>query len=508
MTESSPAGRSAGDQSRDRSRDELLGELRWKKFPVLDDGFVCLVDVMGDDGSVVQAARVSYGEGTKRVSDDRTLIRYLMRHRHSTPFEMAEIKFLVRVPMDCWRQWIRHRTACLAGDTRLSFDLPGAERRGVRRHHSVTIEDFHRMWHTEPRRARLRKMRLRMCDEQTGEIRHTHVTDIWRTGTRPVFQVTLENGYQLKMTREHRCLTAAGWMTLQEATSLRLRDDGGCTWDGDAPAMAVNGVLACQESDQRIDERKPPVRRLMRAYSRIVKIEYAGEEPTYDLSVAGPYHNFVANGFIVHNSVNEYSTRYSLAIDAAQATGAGEWRMQAATNRQGSRGALPADVGEPLSVAERELQERARAVYQQRIDAGVAREQARKDLPLSTYTEAYWKIDLHNLLHFLSLRMDSHAQEEIRAYATTIGEQIVRPLFPLVWEAFEDYRLGGMFLTRLDQGVIARLASAAAERGLNPPFDDALFLTCQDDSWRDLTRSREREECREKLARLGLLRAE
>src|SRR5205809_2595489 len=88
-----------------------VDELRWKKFPVLDDGFVCLVDVMGDDQAVVQAARVSYGEGTRRVSDDRGLIRYLMRHRHSTPFEMAEVKLLVRVPMDCWRQWIRHRTA-------------------------------------------------------------------------------------------------------------------------------------------------------------------------------------------------------------------------------------------------------------------------------------------------------------------------------------------------------------------------------------------------------------
>jgi flavin-dependent thymidylate synthase len=78
---------------------------------VLDDGFVALVDCMGDDGAVVQAARVSYGEGTRKVSDDRQLIRYLMRHAHTTPFEMAEIKFVVRVPMDCWRQWIRHRTA-------------------------------------------------------------------------------------------------------------------------------------------------------------------------------------------------------------------------------------------------------------------------------------------------------------------------------------------------------------------------------------------------------------
>ena len=89
----------------------LLDSLRWEKFPVLDDGFVTLVDVMGNDASVVQAARVSYGEGTRKVSDDRQLIRYLLRHAHTTPFEMAEVKFLVRVPMDCWRQWVRHRTA-------------------------------------------------------------------------------------------------------------------------------------------------------------------------------------------------------------------------------------------------------------------------------------------------------------------------------------------------------------------------------------------------------------
>ena len=89
----------------------LLDSLRWEKFPVLDDGFVTLVDVMGTDASVVQSARVSYGEGTRKVSDDRQLIRYLLRHAHTTPFEMAEVKFLVRVPMDCWRQWVRHRTA-------------------------------------------------------------------------------------------------------------------------------------------------------------------------------------------------------------------------------------------------------------------------------------------------------------------------------------------------------------------------------------------------------------
>lgn len=283
--------------------------LRWQKFPVLDDGFVCLVDAMGDDAAIVEAARVSYGAGTRQVSDNRTLIRYLMRHRHTTPFEMCEVKLLVRVPMDCWRQWIRTRTA----------------------------------------------------------------------------------------------------------------------------------------------------------------------------------------------NVNEYSTRYSVAIDAMAATAPGDWRTQSATNRQGSEGAIDAELGGALSSEEAEFQQRARQLYQRRLEAGVAREQARKDLPLSTYTEAYWKIDLHNLLHFLELRMDAHAQAEIRQYASTIGHEIVRPLFPTAWEAFCDYRLEAVALTRLDRDVIARLAAAGSL-----PAGEAEFLAAQDPAWAPLDRSRERDECRDKLRRLGL----
>jgi len=287
--------------------------LRWRKFPVLDDGFVCLVDVMGDDGSVVQAARVSYGAGTRPVSDDRTLIRYLMRHEHSTPFEMAEVKLLVRVPMDCWRQWIRHRTA----------------------------------------------------------------------------------------------------------------------------------------------------------------------------------------------SVNELSTRYSIAIDSAQKTPPDRWRRQARGSRQGSEGALDPALGAELSASEAELQSYARRIYERRLDLGVAREQARKDLPLSTYTEAYWKIDLHNLLRFLQLRGDARAQWEIRQYAHTIGQEIVRPLFPMVWEAMVDYRLEAIVLTGLERGVIARLSAAG-----RLPASPSDFLAAQDPNWAGLERCREREECRAKLCELGLLREE
>jgi thymidylate synthase (FAD) len=242
------------------------------RLPVLDDGFVRVVDYMGGDESIVQAARVSYGAGTKRISEDRGLIRYLMRHRHTTPFEMCEIKLHVRVPMDCWRQWIRHRTA----------------------------------------------------------------------------------------------------------------------------------------------------------------------------------------------NINEYSTRYSLAIDSAQGTSREQWRRQSSANRQGSDEAIDAAVGHDLSERERQLQTLAREVYEERIAAGVAREQARKDLPVSTYTEAYWKIDLHNLFNFLALRMDEHAQEEIRLYASAIGERIVATWCPLAWEAFVDYSLESLVLSKIDKEIIALIGAGHA----------------------------------------------
>jgi thymidylate synthase (FAD) len=261
--------------------DAILGQ----PFQVLDKGFVRVVDYMGNDTAIVQAARVSYGIGTKRMHEDRGLIRYLMRHWHTTPFEMCEIKLHVRVPMDTWRQWIRHRTA----------------------------------------------------------------------------------------------------------------------------------------------------------------------------------------------NVNEYSTRYSVAIDAAQRTAPDQWRSQATSNRQGSAGYLQTSIGKRLTSQEQQLQKKAREIYEARIAAGVAREQARKDLPLATFTEAYWKIDLHNLLHFLYLRMDTLAQQEIREYATVIGEKIVAKWVPLVWEAFLDYQRNAVQLSRVEAGIIAALAANAPERARELAAADGLL---------------------------------
>jgi len=286
--------------------DAILG----KPFRVLDDGLVRVIDYMGSDESIVQAARVSYGAGTKRIHEDRGLIRYLMRHRHTTPFEMCEIKFHVRVPMDCWRQWIRHRTA----------------------------------------------------------------------------------------------------------------------------------------------------------------------------------------------STNEYSTRYSVAIDSAQRTAAGEWRLQSKKNKQGSEEYLDPTRGGKLSEKEAELHALSRKIYEERLAEGISREQARKDLPLSTYTEAYWKTNLHNLLHFLRLRMDPHAQEEIRAYADIIGREIVSRWCPITYEAFLDYSMNALELSATEWKVIAAVAAADTSSALEIVRAAGMLNPVEG----RLAKNRERDELEAKLRQLNL----
>jgi thymidylate synthase (FAD) len=198
-------------------------------------------------------------------------------------------------------------------------------------------------------------------------------------------------------------------------------------------------------------------------------------------------------------NVNEYSTRYSIAIDAAQTTLPHDWRTQSATNRQGSGGLLDVETGAQLSQQEAAFHRNARDLYQERLEVGVAREQARKDLPLSTYTEAYWKIDLHNLLHFLSLRMEAHAQAEIRAYAEVIGTHIVQRWCPLAWEAFVDYRLQSLALSRIELEIIRALAQGHSDRAIALAHD-ATLLPSADQRPR---RNRERHELEAKLTALG-----
>lgn len=243
---------------------------------------VRLVDSMGSDAAIVQAARVSYGAGTKSVSDDRALIRYLMRHKHTTPFEMVEFKFHIRAPIYVARQWLRHRTA----------------------------------------------------------------------------------------------------------------------------------------------------------------------------------------------SVNEMSARYSI-IDTGFFLPE-EFRRQSVARGQG--GEEPYGEGSPNLLAKQKAAcDLAFHVYDELIANGVSRELARAHLPQNTFTEFYWKIDLHNLLHFLQLRMDDHAQKEIRDLARQTYE-LIRPIVPVTCEAFEDFRVGSMTLSRLEVDAIKNGNSTIPGKGENQEFREKLDI--------------------------------
>lgn len=252
---------------------EALEEILFKPLPVLDHGFVRVIDYMGDDAAVVQAARVSYGKGTKKVLEDRGLIRYLMRHWHSTPFEMCEIKYHIKLPIFVARQWIRHRTA----------------------------------------------------------------------------------------------------------------------------------------------------------------------------------------------NVNEYSARYSILDGEFYLPRPEHLAAQSAANRQGRGTVLPPDqAAEVLGLlhddAARNADHYRRMLNEDGDDdtPGLARELARMNLTLNTYTQWYWKIDLHNLMHFLRLRADPHAQYEIRVYADIMLDTLKR-WAPLSYEAFAEYRLGGTALSATGLAIVKRM---------------------------------------------------
>lgn len=262
-----------------------LDNLLYTPIPVLDHGFVRVVDYMGDDDAIVQAARVSYGRGTRRATDDRGLIRYLMRHRHTTPFEMCELKLHVKLPIFVARQWIRHRTA----------------------------------------------------------------------------------------------------------------------------------------------------------------------------------------------NVNEYSARYSVLDREFYVPSADVIGAQSQGNRQGRGEQLPPDDAARVQALLREDAERAYEHYEQLLNehpdgsprdadrVGLARELARMNLSLNYYTQWYWKVDLHNLLHFLSLRAAVHAQHEIRVYAEAILEHVVKPWVPLAHEAFCDYRLNSQELSAPALSLVRSLVSGRRE---------------------------------------------
>ena len=226
-----------------RPTSPLAEEILGLYFPVLDHGFVSLIDYMGSDEDVERAARVSYGYGTRRTSETRGLIRYLRRHRHTTPSEMVELKFHCAMPIFIARQWVRHRSACLAEGTEVYFDLPASMRRNVRQLYKLKIEDIHRQFQrtsnrTRPdkqrnaffRADRLKGMRLRQIDEDGLTLRHTELVNVFDSGVKAVFRMVGRR-------KEHRMhvgspLLLLGRMEDAERSDGTRRQQEGCYVEG------------------------------------------------------------------------------------------------------------------------------------------------------------------------------------------------------------------------------------------------------------------------------------
>ena len=537
-------------------------------------GFVRLVDTMGDDSSIVQAARISYGKGTKTVRQDEGLIRYLMRHRHCYHPSMQVLT------VSGWKRW----DECDYVET---FLVPDPETKTLRKE-TLPVEVFY----CEEEMAVFGNQRMSYCVTQDHrmwfkpkhkddfEIVHAGEMGKWghfdpSAGYRLVpddvqgspfgklIGFFLGDGswsgrgisFHLRKDRKKRYLRAVLsdldlkftespsatyddavviYITKDEIARVRLLEyvDVGCrAADKSLRRMSTTGRTLTDgevvgvfdgltNSDGHVREDRngriefssisselastfealasqlgydahrrssheinvvhahPPGRTSLEARKHYFRTEYysgkvyCSTTSTGLLMVRGGSTEF---GFVCGNTtpfemceakfhiripmdawrqmirhrtanVNEYSTRYSEAIDEMATTPPDQWRNQSRTNKQGSASVLPEDTGKDLTKAEGSLQEMSRDVYRMRLDFGVAREQARKDLPLSTFTEAYWKIDLHNLLHFLTLRLSPHAQQEIREYAEALAT-FVKEWVPLTWAAFEDYRLGAVTLS-------------------------------------------------------------
>lgn len=611
---------------------------------VLDQGFVKLIDFMPHDYqfgeqiegatpgdlAIVAAARVSYGTVTKGVEADRKLVNYLVKHGHTSPLEMVEFKFLIKAPVIMWWQHVRHRIQemnfqCLAGSSVITFDRTGG---GTGPRLKKTIAELYDLWANGERavrsngngqtyhrdmKTRIRKMNLRVLNEETNTFEVGHIHEVYSSGEKPVYRLTYEDGRTLDCTLEHRLLTAHGWRTVQDAFAVEVSEDrtvqsaslgiqtvcngqvvadglyrnkqwleerlaqglyvteiaalAGCSieavkkwvyayglklnkrdarfkpgmepwnkdnggyqlnikdrtawverikqrtkygkeshlWRGGVtseralnavwtrsvapliherfgyrcqicsthrrlhthhivpywadPALGYdmdNLVTLCQTCHYQLHAENcekefaaslnknnwpevpastPPVCRKLKGHLlAVVKIEYLGVQPTYDIAVEGPWHNFVANSVVVHNSgrytpypEDEYYLPEKL-------------RAQDTVNKQSSvLTDFLTDEEERGLLAELKVHyEAGFALYQKMLEKGVAKEMARLALPgWALYHSAYVKMNAHALMNYLSKRLEPGAQYEIRVYAEAMEHSFAEKL-PWVYAAWQQ----------------------------------------------------------------------
>ena len=392
---------------------------------VLDHGFVRLDDAMADDLSVVNGARVSFARRKLVMEEsDEGLIRFLMRDRHGSPFEHNAFRFHIRCPIFVAREWFRHRIGCLTGDTEVTFvDVNGHA------HMRKTIDEIVRMW--EHNNGDVRRLRVRTLNEGTGEFGQGRIADVLDKGPQPVYRLDLADGKHLVLTENHRLLTDSGWATMREAVGLV--GAGSDAQIGSQCRLMVNGLPAAAVRDIDV-----PARRGFKLTAhpvRVVAIAYVGLRQTYDLSIDGPWHNFVANGVVVHNSFNEFSMRYAKATDDFYVPAPEDVRTQVGKPGAYSFEQVSPELAEEAREELETVYREAYAAYARLVEKGVARELARSVIPVGAYTQFYWTVNARALMNFVSLRNAEFAQLEIRRYAEAV-EAFFAQKMPVTHAAF------------------------------------------------------------------------
>lgn len=548
---------------------------------------------------------------------------------------MVELMFHIKMPIFVMRQHVRHRTACLSGDTVLDFDLGGTVGKFYRfGRHPITVKEVYDRWtfggfgnrredydlsfidpnqyytvthlgewfiNRKPiadsqgisvkmkakngkmidhykgsdvlafyesqkksgnntHRDILKQMSLRSINEDTKQIYHTRISDIWKTGEKPVYEISVGDvakySRSIKASKDHLFFTENGWKRLEDIAIgdkiwicsshldskmppsqvefsysgevwvpcyqyeehylissygriRRIKKSKGAkidrvkklTYSGDRMCVSLSKDgrtlahqvhrlvllsfeggskdpsknMCCHKNGNPLDNRIDNLYwgsaldnandsidhdTRTRLKGRLVKVEskeMVGVEDTFDVEVTGPFHNFSANSFIVHNSINEYSARYSVMSDEFFFPEYGRKLKQSTSNKQQSGGDITDEETEGFNRMLGESYDTAYCNYKDALEMGVSREMARVQLPVANYTEIYWKIDLHNFFHYIGLRDDpGHAQNEIVVLAQTMYE-MVKPHVPFSCEAFEDYRKNAIVFSNTEKQILADL---------------------------------------------------
>ncbi len=490
-------------------------------YPVLDKGFVDLTQFVGGDLSVVNSARVSFSAYTESMTDaDIGLVKFLMRERHGSPFEHSTFTFHIKCPIFVAREWMRHRIGCLSGDTLITCVQPS----GVR--YKRTIKQIYELKYgvrAEARRVKNGKQardgrtqawvnvpegtrrslpncqnrNLLVLNEKTNSFEVGRMYDVYESGEKDVFLLTLKSGKRIKATQDHRFLTEIGWQALKEipvgmtvftyhpcvalnermippslrsgigvwTTMMRSRllkeidtcykcnglfDSSDLVLDHVVP-VKDNIKLALDEDNlapmciechkiKTFVEDQPSRKGMTGAGVKMdeaISVEHVGKEMTYDISMDGPHHNFVANNIVVHNSYNELSMRYAKVEPEFYIP-----EKQNVRVRIGKPGRYEHVAADPMDAEKyiRLLENSCKAAAQKYLgclEIGLAPETARNFLPVNTYTEFYWTVNARSLMNFLSLRNTPQALYEIKEYAKVI-ETIFAERMPVTANAFVE----------------------------------------------------------------------